>query len=198
MTNTPTKESLPAHPHKDYYQALYQAALTISSSLELEQVLHSVTMSVTQAMQVQACVLRLLDPQSGQLYLSAAYGVSDNYLAKGPVNAVKSSIDSEALQGTPVYIEDVRTDPRVQYREAMAHEGLVSILCVPLEVRGEAIGVMRVYTKTPVRFAEEDVQFLSTLASLAALALENARLYDSIKNSYSNVMSALWGEQIIL
>jgi GAF domain-containing protein len=198
MTNIPPKESLPAHPHKDYYQALYQAALTISSSLELEQVLQSITMSVTQAMQVQACALRLLDPESGQLYLSAAYGLSENYLAKGPVNAVKSSIDSEALQGTAVYIEDAQTDPRIQYQEAMIHEGLVSILCVPLEVRGEAIGVIRVYTKMPVRFAEDDIQFLSTLASLAALALENARLYDSIKNSYSNVMSALWGEQIFL
>jgi GAF domain-containing protein len=198
MTHTPPKESLPAHPHKDYYQALYQAALTISSSLELDQVLQSITMSVTQAMQVDACALRLLDPESGQLLLSAAYGLSHDYLEKGPVNAVKSPIDSEVLQGAPVYIENVCTDPRIQYQDAMAHEGLVSILCVPLEVHGEAIGVMRVYTKTLVRFAEDDVQFLSTLASLAALSIENARLYDSIKNSYSGVMSALWGEQIIL
>jgi GAF domain-containing protein len=198
MTHTPPQESLPAHPHKDYYQALYQAALTISSSLELEQVLQSITMSVTQAMQVDACALRLLDPESGQLLLSAAYGLSQDYLEKGPVNAIKSPIDGEVLQGAPVYIENVCTDPRIQYQDEMAQEGLVSILCVPLEVHGEAIGVMRVYTKTAVRFAEDDVQFLSTLASLAALSIENARLYDSIKNSYSGVMSALWGEQIIL
>jgi len=46
---------------------------------------------------------------------------------------------------------------------------------VPLEVRGEAIGVMRVYTDQPTTFHEDDMQFLSVLASLAGLAIENAR-----------------------
>ena len=57
----------PARSHKDYYMALYQAALTITSSLELDQVLESVVKSISEAMQVKACALRLLDPRTGQL-----------------------------------------------------------------------------------------------------------------------------------
>ncbi len=178
---------------RDYYQALYQAALTISSSLELDQVLQSVVMSTTEAMQVKACALRLLDTATGQLRLSSVYGLSSEYLAKGPVNVVNSLIDSEALKGSPVFIADVRSDERFQYKEAARQEGIVSVLCVPLEVRGEAIGVMRVYTDKPTDFHEDDIQFLSVLASLAALAIENARLYESVKNSYDGVISALWG-----
>jgi len=184
--------------HRDYYTALYQAALTISSSLELDQVLQSVVTSITEAMQVKACVLRLFDPDTGQLRLSAVYGLSSNYLAKGPVDVIRSSIDSEALQGSPVYVADARSDSRFQYQEAARIEGLVSILVVPLEVHGKAIGVLRVYTAEKTTFNDDDMQFLSVLASLAALAIENARLYESLKSSYHGVMDAFWGVRLNL
>ncbi len=182
--------------HKDYYVALYQAALTISSSLELSDVLQSVVRSITEAMQVKACVLRLLDARSGQLQLSAVYGLSSGYLAKGPVDVEHSPIDSEALSGKNVFIPDVSKDTRFQYMEAAKREGIISVLCVPLEVRGEAIGVLRVYTKEPTTFHDEDIQFLSVLASLAGLAIENANLYENLKNSDDGVMDVLWGSSL--
>jgi|SRR6266571_1789986 GAF domain-containing protein len=182
-----------AHTHEDYYKTLYQAALTFSSSLELDQVLQSIVKSITEVMQVKACVLRLLDPRTGQLQLSAVYGLSSGYLSKGPVDVEHSPIDSEALCGEPVVIKDVSTDKRFQYQEAAKREGIVSALCVPLEVHGRAIGVMRVYTGEQCIFHEDDIQFLSVLASLAALAIENANLYESLKRSYDGVLDALWG-----
>lgn len=196
MTTNPQSANPLSRPHRDYYTALYQAALTISSSLELDQVLQSVVKSTTEAMQVKACGLRLLDSEVGQLRLSTVYGLSGGYLAKGPVDVVHSPIDSEALGGSSVYIADVSNDPRFQYQEAAQQEGIVSVLCVPLEVRGEGIGVMRVYTDEPTVFHEDDVQFLSVLARLAALAIENARLYEGVKNSYQGVMSAFWGTNV--
>ena len=193
-----TEQNTPSPLHEDYYTALYQAALTISSSLELAQVLQSVVTSITKAMLVQGCTLRLLDSTGQQLQLSAVYGLSGGYLAKGPVDVVNSPIDQEAIKGTPVYIPDVRVDERFHYKEAARQEGLVSVLCVPLEVRGEAIGVMRVYTKEAREFHEDDVQFLSVLASLAGLAIENARLYENLKSSYDGVMGAFWGTNLML
>ncbi len=198
MTTHSHETDPPSRTHSDYYTALYQAALTISSSLVLDQVLQSIVTSITEAMQVKACGLRLLDRTTGHLRSSAVYGLSGDYLAKGPVDMVKSPIDSQVLQGATVYIADVRSDPRFQYPEAARREGLVSILCVPLEVRGEAIGVMRVYTDEPTTFNNDDVQFLSVLASLSALAIENARLYESIKNSYNGVVDAFWGTNVNL
>jgi GAF domain-containing protein len=196
MTTESKAAGTSVRSHRDYYTALYQAALTISSSLELSEVLQSVVKSTTEAMQVKACALRLLDPRTGQLQLSAVYGLSSGYLAKGPVDVEHSRIDSEAISGKPVYIPDVRNDTRFQYVEAAKREGIVSVLCVPLEVRGEAIGVLRVYTDTLCTFNEDDVQFLSVLASLSALAIENANLYESLKNSYDGVMDVLWGSNL--
>ena len=185
-----------ARSHKDYYTALYQTALTISSSLELDQVLQSVVKSITEAMEVKACAVRLLDPRTGQLQFNAGYGLSSDYLAKGPVDVEHSPIDSEALRGAPVIIPDVAEDSRFQYKEAARREGIVSVLCVPLEVHGRAIGVMRVYTSQPCTFHEDDIQFLTVLASLSALAIENASLYDSLKRSYDGVMDVLWGSKV--
>jgi GAF domain-containing protein len=198
MTTDFTTTGHTERTHKDYYTALYQVALTISSSLELDQVLQSAVTSITEAMQVKACGLRLLDASTGQLRQSAVYGLSSDYLAKGPVEAKHSPIDSEALTGSPVSIFDVRSDPRFQYKDAARQEGLVSVLCVPLEVHGEAIGVMRVYTSEPTIFHEDDIQFLSVLARLAGLAIENARLYENIKSSYNGMMDALWGSHVSL
>lgn len=193
MTTNQQLSGSPSRSHKDYYTALYQTALTISSSLELEEVLQSVVTSITEAMQVKACSLRLLDERSGQLQMSAVYGLSSGYLAKGPVEVEHSPIDSEALKGAPVIIPDVSTDSRFQYREAAKREGIVSVLCVPLEVHGRFIGVMRVYTSEACTFHEDDIQFLSVLASLSALAIENARLYESVKQSFDSVLEVLWG-----
>src|SRR5947209_19924032 len=176
MTTNSHAAGTPARSNKDYYTALHQAALTISSSLELDQVLQSVVTSITEAMQVKACALRLFDPRTGQLQLSAVYGLSGGYLAKGPVEVGRSPIDSEAMGGTPVIIPDVHTDSRFQYKEAAEREGIVSVLCVPLEVHGKAIGVMRVYTNKPRVFHEDDIQLLTVLASLSALGITNAVL----------------------
>jgi GAF domain-containing protein len=196
MTTNSNPAGTSARSHRDYYTALYQAALTISSSLELSEVLQSVVTSITEAMQVNACVLRLLDSRTGQLQLSAVHGLSSGYLAKGPVDVEHSPIDSEALSGKAVIIPDVSADTRFQYVEAAKREGIVSVLCVPLEVHGEAIGVLRVYTSEPCTFHEDDIQFLSVLASLAALAIENANLYQSLKSSYDGVMDVLWGSSL--
>ena len=146
MTTDSRSAGTPARTHKDYYNALHQAALTISSSLELEQVLQSVVMSITEAMQVKGCVLRLLDPRTGQLQLSAGYGLSGGYLSKGPVEVGHSPLDSEALRGKPVIIPDVSEDSRFQYQDAARREGIVSVLCVPLGSTWECHwGIARLY-----------------------------------------------------
>ena len=186
----------PQRLHSDYYTALYQAALAFSSSLELQEVLQTVVTNITETMRVKACVLRLLDAHTGRLQLSAYHGLSSGYLSKGPVEVERSPIDSEALRGKTVMINDVSTDSRFQYGEAARREGIVSVLCVPLEVRGTAIGVMRVYTGERCTFHEDDIQFLSVLARLAALAIENASLYESVKSSYDSVLDVLWGTSL--
>jgi GAF domain-containing protein len=124
----------------------------------------------------------VLTPGREVLLHTVAYGLSDWYLRKGPVKV--SKIISDVLEGKPVAVLDATTDERVLYREQAKEEGIASILSVPMRLRGEVIGVLRVYTAEPYRFSKNDIHFVETIANLAAVALENLRAYDIIQQDY--------------
>jgi GAF domain-containing protein len=178
---------------RSYWRALYAATRDVTSSLALQQVLDRLVRRVAEAMHVKAASLRLLAPNGDSMTQRTSFGLSEAYLAKGPVNLGHSSLDREALRGTPVWVADVRTDPRFQYPTEAAREGLVSALCVPLTAHGRHIGVLRVYTGELRQFSTEEVEFLSALADLGAIAIENARLHEELQRDYDQTVGALWG-----
>jgi GAF domain-containing protein len=124
----------------------------------------------------------LLSPDRKVLLHTVAYGLSEWYVKKGPVSADKSI--SEALEGKAVAILDVTKDDRIQYREQAKKEGIASILSVPVMLREENIGVIRVYTAEPCHFTMDDIYFVGAVANLGAIALENARLYEAVQKDY--------------
>jgi len=133
-------------------------------------------------MEAKACSLMLLTAERDVLLHIVAYGLSDWYLRKGPVTVTK--IISDVLKGKPVAVLDATTDDRIVYREQAKKEGIASILSVPMKLRGEAIGVLRVYTAKPYRFTKNDIHFVETIANLGAVALENLRAYDMLQKDY--------------
>lgn len=166
-----------------YYktQTLYDIAKAVTSTLNFTEVLNTIVQSATKAMNAKACSIRLLDRERRQLRIGAAYGLSQEYLSKGVVDLDKSLIDRGALRGKPISVLDVTKDPGFQYPEEAKKEGIRSVLCVPLMVREQPIGVLRLYTGEVHRFTEEEVEFLSALASQGAGAIENARTYQRLE-----------------
>jgi GAF domain-containing protein len=80
-----------------------------------------------------------------------------------------------------------------QYPKAAQEEGIASVLCVPLRAHGEAIGVMRAYTAEPHDFSEIEQEFVQALADLGALAIVNARRFESIQRDYHDTIDVMWG-----
>jgi GAF domain-containing protein len=181
------------HHDRSYWRTLYAATHDIASSLNLEEVLSRLVRRVAEAMDVRAATLRLLTADGDVLTQRTSYGLSERYLNKGPVDRHHSPLDQEALQGRPVWVEDVRRDQRFQYPQAAGEEGLVSALVVPLSLHGEPIGVMRVYTAARRKFDPEEVEFLTALADLGAIAIENARLHEELRRDLDQTVGALWG-----
>ncbi len=167
---------------RSYFKGLYQAATAVNSSLSTEEVLRAVAENVASTMSAKGCSLMLLTPDSRFLFHTASYGLSDGYVRKGPLSADKSI--SEALGGKTVAVLDAATDKRVQYREEAAKEGIASILSIPMMHRERVIGVIRVYTADPHEFTQAEVDFVSAVANLGAIALENAKLYESLRRDY--------------
>jgi len=165
-----------------YYQSLYEVAAAVNSTRASEAILHYIVENVAKTVGAKGCSLMLLTPDRQLLLHTAAYGLSDWYVRKGPVSADKSI--SEALQGKPVAVLDATEDERIQYREQAKKEGIVSILSVPMMLREEIIGVIRVYTAEPRHFTMDDIYFVGAVANLGAIALENVRLYESVQKDY--------------
>jgi len=171
-----------AKERRDYYESVYQIAAILNSARDSRALLHSIVESVAKAIGAKACSLMLLTAERDVLLHTVAHGLSDWYLRKGPVTVGK--IISDVLEGKPVAVLDATTDERVLYREQARKEEIASMLSVPMRLRGEVIGVLRVYTAKPYRFSKDDIHFVETIGNLGAVALENLRAYDILQKDY--------------
>jgi GAF domain-containing protein len=126
-------------------------------------------------MDVEAATIRLLNEADNRLVLRSASGLSDEYLNRGPIDHEEPVF--KALEGTPIVIEDAVGDPRIQHRDSMAQEGIQSILVVPVPIRGENVGILRVLCKKPHHFNPDEINFVAALGEQCGIAIENARIF---------------------
>src|SRR5947209_722841 len=177
-----------------YFDALYQITLRVSSSLDLSDVLGYLTEETAKAVSAKASSVRLLDEAGERLEMAAVYGLSEEYLNKGPVVLARSRIDQQILAGNATQLDDVTRDLSFQYPDEAAREGIISVASVPLIAHGRPIGVLRVYSGQRRAFDETEMKFLVAVGDLAALSIDNARLYDEMRQNYEDTMNTLWGE----
>ncbi|MBI3127698.1 MAG: GAF domain-containing protein [Candidatus Tectomicrobia bacterium] len=176
----------PTPSSKSYLEAIRKVTGELTSTLDVADVFKDVVRLTAEATKAKGSALRLLDERTRRLELSASWGLSAGYLAKGPIDGGSSL--SACMNGDIVHIRDVRTDPRVQYPGEAAAEGIASMLSVPMVLRGRVIGVVRLYSAESRDYSEEEMEFLRALADLGALAIEHARLYSSLKADHESLI----------
>lgn len=163
------------------YDTLLKITRAISHSKDPEEVVLMTVESIKTALDVKGCAAFLIDRHTNELQLAASFGLSEEYLDKGPLSALRSI--SQSLDEGPVAIYDVTDDPRIQYPEEAKKEGIASILSVPVVAGGQSIGALRVYTSEPWEFTLDDVNFIQAMASMTGMAIEMARFYKGMKDS---------------
>ncbi|MGB9607179.1 MAG: GAF domain-containing protein [bacterium] len=175
-----------------YFSTLSDIEKKMCGMLNMSQLLSTMVEETAKALGVKGCSIRLLDQSGQKLEIKAVYGLSKEYLDKGPVDVEHSKVDKEVLEGKIVYIEDATKDPRFQYPEEAKREGIVSVLSVPLRVADRKIGVVRIYTSEPRKFTKDEIDFVNSIATQAAIAIQNAALYESLRQQYKDVEDILW------
>ncbi|NLO06408.1 MAG: HD domain-containing protein [candidate division WS1 bacterium] len=172
-------------------QTLYEVARTVSSSLRLREVLDTIARQAVSALDARACSIRLLDADSGELEPAASAGLSEQYWTKGPVTVTESALDRRVMDGEIVQTRDAQTDPEWQYPDAARSEGLTSVLTLPLQARDSILGVIRIYAHRKRVFSEDEIDLLRAFAHNAAVAIENAELYEESRRGYFETVRAL-------
>ena len=163
------------------YDTLLKITRAISHSRDPEEVVLMTVESIKTVLDVKGCSLFLLNRKTEELEVAASFGLSEEYINKGPVSALRSIALS--LEEGPIAIYDVSDDPRIQYPEEAKKEGIVSILSVPMVAGGRLIGALRIYTSEPWEFTLEDVNFVQAMAQMTGMAIEMARQYKGLKDS---------------
>ena len=158
----------------------------INSSLNIKEVLNSITENTVNILNIKGCTIFLLDQVEKKLRISSSNGLSEAYLNKGPVDSEKSIV--ETLSGKWVLVPDATNDERIQYPKEAKKEGIISILSVPMSVKMKIIGVLRIYTSESRIFTDVEKEFISGLSEIGSIGIENARMYTILKADHEKLI----------
>lgn len=162
------------------FESLATVSRTINSTLNLDEALRTVTREACILMHARMCSLMMLDENREWLDLRASYGAGKAYVKKPRLSVNESLLGVVVRRKKPLQVANVQTSNRYQNIELARREGLVSLLSVPLLFASQTIGTLSVYTERHYNFSNEEIQILSALAELSAIAIEKARLYERV------------------
>ena len=169
-------------------------ASTINSSLDIKEVLRSMSEKSCNALGMKGAVIRLVKEDTNSLEMVANYGLSEAFLNKGYILAEKSV--NEALQGKTIVIEDVSKYKSLQYPKETQEEGIYSMVCVPIRSKEKIIGVMRLYSDSVREYPKDFITVVEALAHTGALAIQNASMYLSLKEDKKSLEEDIWSHRL--
>ena len=158
-------------------RSLYEVSKLLAGTLDLKKVLNLVAKSATEILGAKGCSIRLLQKRGRELVVKSFYNLSQRYLDKGPLLVSRSPIDKAALRGKLVQMPDMMNDPRVLYPKEAEQEGIRSGVSVGLISKKRPIGTLHLYSAEPRYFDQAEEQVIRSLANQAAIAIQNAQLY---------------------
>lgn len=167
----------PSPASSDRLSLLYRLSQTFNSSLDLDEVLNRVMDEVIAATGAERGFVTLLEANGGSIF-RVARGMDQKTIDDPQFQVSRSVVERVAGEGRPILTSDAQSDERFSMRHSVRVLGLRSILCVPVEIKGKILGVAYVDNRLQTGlFTQEDLDLLAAIASSAAIAIENARLY---------------------
>lgn len=157
-------------------EAISKVANLITSGMYLEELLRLVVQVTAEVMNSKISSLMLLDPQKKELVVKATQSISEIYNKKPNIVLGQGIAGTVAKNNRSICVLDIKTDERYLNQDVAKKEGLCSLACVPLAVKGRVIGVLNCYTSKKHKFSKSELNLLTALANQAAIAIENAEL----------------------
>ncbi len=172
-------------------ELLASVAEVLSSSLDIKVILHLMTSEITQAFDLLGVTIRLVEDKTKDLKLVASYGLSEQYLNKGPVSAKRIQT---VIKNKAELIDNVATFD-IDYQEERKAEGIVSMLHLPITVKGSVIGIMGLYDDKKRSVSDEDISLMNSIARQCGMAIQNASLYLQLKEEKNSLEEEIWGHK---
>jgi len=170
----------------------YQMAQSMATTFDLGAVLNDTMQLATAVLDASASVVMLVDEKRQELVFEYTYGDQGSALRKQRIPLDEGIAGWVATHGAPLIVNNVAEDPRFNSRVDRKTGFLTrSVVCVPIQSRGEVIGVLEALNKRSGQgFDAEDLRLMVTTANQAAIAIENARLYQSLRDERDRIIQA--------
>ena len=167
----------------DQLQGLSEVSETVSSSLDLHEVLSTIVKHAVELSGTEGGSIFEFDDDSQEFRIFTAYGTSEELLdalRATKVGLYDTLVGRAASSGTSLAVPDIGVAPRDAHLEQLALNGWQSVLAVPLQREGRILGALVVRRRTTGEFSAQITELLETFASQSALAIQNARLYQEL------------------
>lgn len=167
---------------------LGRTAELINSTLDLNDVLNEVIDTVIRLTRAERGYLMLRNPHTGELEFTVARNIEHRTLMENEFIISRTIVADVARTGVPIVTTDAGADKRFDAQQSIIRHGLRSILCVPLLLKQTVTGV--IYADNRIKsgiFGEQELQLLQNFANQAAVAIENARLYETLQANLASI-----------
>jgi signal transduction histidine kinase len=170
---------------------LNDIARTLSSTLQFKEVLTRTTEGINKLLKVEVGFLFLIDALTGDLMFQRALGKRAKEVKPFRVPRGKDIAGRVALTGKPLLLREADLNQhRLHELEQQLNLPIRNLLCVPLISHEQVIGVLEIINKEDGDFTQSDLELLSSIASYAAIAIENARLHQNVLDKRDRVLEA--------
>lgn len=195
------KEQTISQSHPARLTALFAVAKTMSGMLKVDALLTMIVRLAAEQCNANKCSLMLLDKMTKELVIRNAVGVDESVVVGIRVKLGKGIAGKVAESGQAILVRDIEQDPRYRRKSKKKYQ-TKSFLSVPLMVKNEVIGVLNINDRIDNRsFTQQDLELLTILASQAAVAIDNAKLYtetEQMRNYLQNILSNLIESVVVL
>jgi len=171
--------------------ALMGVGRAINSSLGLKRVLEEVMDTLIELMRAERGFLMLRNSETGELSVRIARGIAHINLDEESFKVSRTIVTRVSESGEPILTTNAQDDPRFNSQMSIAAFQLRSILCAPLKIKNELIGV--IYVDNRARsgiFQESELVMIKAFADQAAVAIDNAQLFENLQASNHELQEA--------
>jgi signal transduction protein with GAF and PtsI domain len=157
-------------------ETLTEISKSIVSGRYLQDVLNIVVSLTAEMMGSKICSIMVLEKNQQELKIIATQSLSHDYVKKGNLKVGQSISGKVVLEKKPIMVADVTMENDYAFKEVAKKEGLVSMLAVPMMLKGRVMGVINIYTAEKHLFSAAEIKILQTVANQAAIGIENEKL----------------------
>ena len=175
---------------ENYFHVFRDIIRAMHSSTSLKEVLNVVVTKSADVLDAKGALLRILNKETNQFDVRAAWGLGERYLSKGPVSTEKLLSDPTELHKVKI-ISDIWHAPRVEYPQEAWNEGIRMIIDVPLAVTEQMIGLIRIYLTKQRGFSDDELDFIITVAEQCACIIERVQLMENQQARFDHLATQM-------